>query len=319
MQRCAWFLAVVFFALSPSKAGQLEAPSKGAKLDKQLTQRWKVGMTIRAAGPCAGIFGTAPIPTDWPEQQVRIVKEEVAPQAQLKYRTLDNGVRQLLVYIATLNAGETASVLVTVEVTKFSQLGPDDPSQLKIPEKLPRDIARFLAPSPMIESRHPKIVSLAKEVLKDKKEASAWEQVEAIYDWVRDHVEYKNGDLKGAVAALKDGTGDCEELTSLFVALCRANRIPARCVWIPEHCYPEFYLQDDSGAGYWIPCQAAGTRDFGGMPDFRPILQKGDNFKVPEIKEPQRYVAEFVKMNAIKIGTAKPKVDFVRQLLPAGE
>ena len=49
-------------------------------------------------------------------------------------------------------------------------------------------------------------------------------------------------------AALRDGTGDCEELSSLFIALCRAHGIPARTVWVPDHCYPEFYL-----AGFQLP------------------------------------------------------------------
>jgi hypothetical protein len=81
------------------------------------------------------------------------------------------------------------------------------------------------------------------------------------------------------------------------------------------HCYPEFYLEDKEGTGHWIPCQAAGTRDFGSMPDTRPILQKGDNYRVPEKKEPQRYVAEFLTGKAR--GGGKPTARFVRELLPA--
>jgi hypothetical protein len=155
---------------------------------------------------------------------------------------------------------------------------------------------------------------LAKELAAGK--TGAWETVETFYDWVRDHVEYKNGKLKGAVAALQDGDGDCEELTSLFIALCRVHRIPARTVWVPGHCYAEFYLEDQSGAGHWFPCQAAGAREFGGMQDFKPILQKGDSFRVPEQKEPQRYVAEFLQARAVR-GTGQPQVQFVRKLLPA--
>ena len=114
-----------------------------------------------------------------------------------------------------------------------------------------------------------------------------------IYDWVRDTIEYRNGDLRQIKEALKDKQGDCEEMTGIFVALCRASDIPARCVWIPEHCYPEFYLEDEDGVGYWFPCQAAGERQFGQMHDYRPILQKGDRFKVPEEIAMQRYVSHF--------------------------
>ena len=59
----------------------------------------------------------------------------------------------------------------------------------------------------------------------------------------------------------------------------------------------------------------AGTREFGSMPDTRAILQKGDNFRVPEKKEPQRYVAEFLSVKSIK-GTGKPEVRFIREVLP---
>ena len=186
---------------------------------------------------------------------------------------------------------------------------PAEPEKLVAPEKPSRQVTPYLAVSPLIEATNPKIKSLAKEIVKDQD--NDWRKVEAIYDYVREHVKYQEGPIKGAMAALKDGTGDCEELTSLFIALCRANRIPARTVWVPGHCYPEFYLEDAEGRGHWIPCQAAGTRDFGGMPDTRAILQKGDNFRVPEKKEAQRYVAEFLSVKSIK-GAGKPEGQFVR-------
>lgn len=306
--------AICALAITSTAQAQVELASEnGIKLDKELTQRWKVGISITApvAGPCGGIFGTATVPTDWPEQRVRIVEEDFSEQvSNVKYRTLDNGVRQMLVSIRRLAAGAEAHAFVTFEVTKSSILAPDDPSQFKIPKRVPRNIGKFLAPSPYIESRHPKIRNLARDLVKDKE--GAWERVEAMYDWVREHVEYVNGPLKGAKAALADGNGDCEELTSLFIAVCRANRIPARTVWIPGHCYPEFYLHDQDGNGHWIPCQAAGTRDFGSMPDHRPILQKGDNYRVPEKREPQRYVGEFLKIDSVG---GKPQYSFVRELV----
>ncbi|MCA9124324.1 MAG: transglutaminase family protein [Planctomycetaceae bacterium] len=314
--RIAAILLIATSVIANAQDDPAIGQANGIKLDKQLVQRWKVGMSITApAGPCAGVFGTATIPTDWPEQQVRLLEEDLSPEVKdLAYRTLDNGVKQMLISIPMLNAGQEAHAYVTVEVIRSSILGPDDPLQFEIPKRVPRDVVKFLAPSPFIESRHAKIRSLAREILKEKEDAPAWEQVEAMYDWVRENVEYVNGPLKGAIAALNDGNGDCEELTSLFIALCRANKIPARTVWIPQHCYPEFYLEDKEGKGHWFPCQAAGTRDFGSMPDHRPILQKGDNYRVPEKKEPQRYVAEFLKVQAIR-GGGKPQVQFVRQLL----
>ena len=86
--------------------------------------------------------------------------------------------------------------------------------------------------------------------------------------------------LDGCVAAIDKGTGDCNQLTSTFVAICRASGIPARTVQIPSHCYPEFYLQDGNGKGHWYPAEASGSDDFGGIRTHAPIMQKGDNFKV---------------------------------------
>jgi hypothetical protein len=290
---------------------------KGSSLGEAFTQTYQAGFIITArSGPCQGIVATVPVPTDWPEQSVKVVEEEKSTYAQnIRYRMLENGVKQLVLEVPKLPAGAEAKAVVTLEVKRHTILPPKNTSLFVIPEKLPRDVSVYLGPSPYIETQNAKIKSLAKEIIAGK--TGAWEQVEAMYDWVRDNVKYENGPLKGALAALKDGTGDCEELTSLFIALCRVNKIPARTVWVPGHCYPEFYLQDDEGVGHWFPCQAAGTRAFGEIPETRPVLQKGDNFRVPERpKDRQRYVAEFLTGAG-----GKPSVKFIRELLnnPAAE
>jgi hypothetical protein len=134
---------------------------------------------------------------------------------------------------------------------------------------------------------------------------------------VRNNVKYGHGGEKGAAAALRDGHGSKHDLTSLFIALCRAHDVPARTVWIVDHCYAEFYLQDQDRNGCWFPCQVAGTREFGGMSDFRPILQKGDNIKLEKNSEPQRFVTEVLTGRGGRGGRGQPQVEFVRKLLPA--
>ena len=178
------------------------------------------------------------------------------------------GVKQMVVTVSQLQPREMASAIVTFEVTRSVILAPEDSSSFVVPTKMPRDVRVYLGTSPLIETRDPRIRSQAKKLFEEK--TAAWEQVEVMYDWVREHVEYRDGKLKGALAALKDGYGDCEELSSLFIAFCRVNGIPARTVWVPGHCYPEFYLEDKEGQGHWFPCQAAGTRDFGGISEFSP-------------------------------------------------
>ena len=285
---------------------------QGPQFGETHVQRWVAGVIVRAVGgPCTGIKAYIPIPTDWPEQEVTTLEEDFSPGVRVSYRTVEGTVRQMVVEIPFLAPGEEAKALITTETRRRVILPPPDPSIFVLPDrrKLPRDVLPYLAVSPGIEATNSKIQSLARQLLAS--EGTAWQKVERIYDWVRENVKYQEGPFKGALAALTEGVGDCEEMTALFIALCRAGGIPARTVWIPGHAYAEFYLADPEGKGYWFPCQLAGTRAFGEMNEARPILQKGDNFRSSlNPRDRKRYLAEEL------IGTGgRPQVEFVRRLL----
>jgi transglutaminase-like putative cysteine protease len=84
----------------------------------------------------------------------------------------------------------------------------------------------FLEPEPLIESEDPDIQSLAKKLASK----TTHQTVRSIFDWVAGHIQYSGYVKKnrGARYALTHRKGDCTEYASLFVALCRANGIPAR-------------------------------------------------------------------------------------------
>jgi hypothetical protein len=337
-------------------------PDLGPKLGDTQVQQIKIGISITAeGGACEGIVATTPVPIDWAEQQVKVIEQDVSASVRdfEDFRMIDGTVKQMVLTVPYLAAGEEAHAILTFEVTRRGLVSPDNTAELVIPKKLDRQLRTYLAASLGIEVRSPKIRALAKEIaakLKaeapadgalasaddakptnddsaqdavaaaagdaddassedaetaDAKEPTTWQLVEAMYDWVRDNIQYKDGPFKGAMDALKVGHGDCEELSSLFIALCRSSGIPARTVWVPGHCYAEFYLTDAAGNGYWFPCQAAGSRDFGGIAEHRPILQKGDNFSDPDRPGRKlRYVSENLKVtNAV----GKPRVKFIRE------
>ena len=315
--RPTWFAPLAGLLLLTSVAkGQFDVPRQpgAVQLDQALTQRWQVGVVIHSSGgPSSDLFGTLPIPTNWPEQTVRVVEEDISPLVTATtYRDLP-GIRQMLFRIPRLPAGESAQALVTLEITRHSVLPPESPEQLVIPRSAPREVRGYLADSPQIEVRDKAIRAKVDEIVQDQ--ANAWKEVEAIYDWVRDQIAYREGKDKGAAAALRDGFGNKHDVTSLFIALCRVHRVPARTVWIPDHVYAEFYLTDQEGVGNWYPCQVAGPRDFGSLSENRPILQKGEAITVPEERKlgPQRFVPEFLTGK----GPGSPRVEFVRKLLPA--
>jgi transglutaminase-like putative cysteine protease len=304
-------LRLLLALLLTCSASVLADETRGIRLGEQTTSQWRFGVVVKATGgPVTGIRATIPVPMDWPEQSVTKRSEEKSSNvAAVTYKPLDGGVMQMIVTIPRLASGEEASAVTTFEVIKSRIEGPGETGIYQIPKPTPA-LAKFFAPSPFIESRDAKIQSIAAKIAGDKHQA--WQKVEAIFDWVRENVKYEFAEeIKPAVAALQDGQGDCEELSSLVIALCRASKIPARAVWVPGHTYPEFYLVDDQGKGHWFPCQAAGAeRQFGSMHEQRPILQKGDNFKMPEERAPQRYVKQTL---SAKDAAAPPQVRFIME------
>jgi transglutaminase-like putative cysteine protease len=145
-------------------------------------------------------------------------------------------------------------------------------------------------------------------------ERTDWERIEALYDYVLARVKYQEGDDKSSVQALQDGVGDCQAISALFVAMCRSEKVPARMMWVDGHQYAEFYLENEAGQGRWYPVESAGTRAFGEMPLARVILQKGDNFRVPERRgERLRYASDYALF--LSPPAHKPRVAYVREKL----
>ncbi len=314
MLRRISLLLLVWIGLPVLAWGQFkEGPSEDAKLGEAVTHHWRAGVVVKAAsGPCRGIVGTLPVPAEWPEQQVRESDQEINQWARMKDMVVE-GVKLMVVSVPNLPAGQEAKALVTFEIVRNSILAPKDTQQFKLAniDRMERSVRPYLSHSPLIECRNPKIISQAKEIVKGQDQA--WQRIEALYDWVRNNVEYKSKlrKPKGAIVALQEKQGGHEDLASLFIALCRAVDIPARTVWVPGFCYPEFYLLDAEGKGQWYPCQVAGERYFGEIPENRPILQKGDDFRSPtNARERVRYLPESLTGKG-----GKPEVEFVRELM----
>jgi hypothetical protein len=308
---------LVLSMAAPAWAQFKEGDPGGTKQGVTQTHKWQAGVIVTAmGGPCKAIVGYVPVPSEWPEQTVKVVDQTLSPGAKISYLTVDEGARVMVVNIPLVPLNEEAKALLTFEVKRTAQLPPEDKDSLQFaePKSLPLAIHRYLGPGPKIETRDPKIREAAKDVGSNCDKA--WKHVEAIYDWVREKVQYKTGGaFKGASAALKDGVGNHDDMTALFIAVCRAADIPARFVWVDQFSYAEFYLLDKKGDGHWFPCAPAGARVFGEMPDTKPILEKGDNFSPPyskNKKDRQYFLREFLAVKPVANG-GQPRVQFVRK------
>jgi len=116
------------------------------------------------------------------------------------------------------------------------------------------DLRNYLSSEPGLEVESEAIQQMASQI-------SAGNQIDLvqhIHRYVTGHLKYVFfEDSRGALWAARNGRGDCNEYSSLFVALCRAKQIPARLAFgystswtnTPRHAWAEAYL---TGHG-WVP------------------------------------------------------------------
>lgn len=325
MPSVRYALLLVIALPCPGRAQLLDAPATvdPERVGKVEVSEFRVGAEVTASrGACRDIRAMVTVPLECDEQEVRILKEDISTQVErVSYRNLDDGARQMLISIPQLAAGETATAVVTFEVKTKTVEPPDEQvtAELVIPKKPERVVRKYLTDSPMIQVRDGKIRSLARQLWREASEQTGdteptdWQRIEYLYDYMLDHIQYVEGPDKSAADTLRDGNADCFGRSAVFIALCRANKVPARAVWVNGHCYPEFYLEDAEGEGTWYPAESAGTRAFGGMPLARTILQKGDNFKVPERRGERLFYASDYLV-ALPVGNSgKPKVRYIRE------
>ena len=221
-------LAFVVCAEEEKKAASSAATSdRGPKLGEPDVQKWKIGMSVSAAGgPVGRLTGTTTIPMPWPEQKLKLVSQDLSPGVTVSYKPFGTA-RQMVVNLPRIADGKEAHAILSIEVTRHTILPPDEADVYVVPDaaSLPADFKPYLNASPLIESGHPRIKAVAKQLAEGQ--IKAWPHVKAIYDWVRKTIQYKkDAPLTTCVEAIDKGTGDCNELTSTFIAICRASGIP---------------------------------------------------------------------------------------------
>ncbi len=116
-----------------------------------------------------------------------------------------------------------------------------------------KELEPYLTPTPFIQSNDKEIISLAKEIIRDEKDSLRAARM--INDWVYNNIEKRPVvSIPSAKDVLKMRAGDCNEHTTLFVAIARAAKIPSRInvgiVYLGSrffyHAWPEVYV------GRWV-------------------------------------------------------------------
>ena len=284
----------------------------GVTLSDPVETNWRVGvLVVGGNNPVKNLRVAIPVPADWPEQSVELVEEEFPPGVEnVEYETMPAGPRRLLFVIPNVAPKQKILALATYRVSTMQIIAPADTSVFKFPEKKTKETKPYLVPSPEISWRDSKLKRQAQALVKSND--TDWKKVESIFDWVRDNIETRAGEPIGSVKAFKEKSGASEDLVSLFIAMCRANKIPSRMVFVDGTQFAEFYLVDDENNGHWFPANVTGIREFGEIGEPRVILQKGDNIRVVGEKKPLK----FVPAAAACKGTKPAAVRFVREPMP---
>jgi transglutaminase-like putative cysteine protease len=136
-------------------------------------------------------------------------------------------------------------------------------SEQKNPDLVPVSLVRFLQPDRMVQTGGI-IAQISEETTRNEK--NPLDKAYALYNYVFRNMRYdKSGTGWGrgdALWACDAKHGNCTDFHSLFIALARAARIPARFdIGFPlppdakagsipgYHCWAEFYLEDSG----WVP------------------------------------------------------------------
>ncbi|MHA1649141.1 MAG: transglutaminase-like domain-containing protein [Candidatus Helarchaeota archaeon] len=160
-----------------------------------------------------------------PHQSVKVL-QQVPP-----FSIREMGEKNFGGYIKlpTLKAGDEfhfqATLLFSTKTIKFPILN------FKFEQYHPTLIAQYCRAAKFWEKNDPELIEIAHK-LRTQSKNDVLKCLRLTFDFVQEHIKFReNLDHRlGARIALKQGKGDCDEFSDLFITLCRINQIPARRV-----------------------------------------------------------------------------------------
>jgi hypothetical protein len=268
----------------------MAADPNAIELANPTTYQFRIVMKVSAEkNQLTRVTSTCPLPAEWREQRAKLIRETLPPGTKSREQTIQGTGKLWIVSCPKLAAGRTLTWERVYEIKRFHVAGRWDGKSLRLPKAKTDETRAALGESPGIDPVDDEIRRLAEELAKPGQ--TPFDFARAAADWVQKNVTYQLGEYRGAKFALEQRLGDCEDLSALFIALCRAREIPARTVWVEGHAYPEFYLEEEN-KGDWIPVQLHGPEDFGSISETRPILQKGDRYRDSTTRRMVRYLPQ---------------------------
>ena len=233
-----------------SQSNRTEIPPIKNK-QKEILVRCKVSYTISVPGRTRMVRLTVLIPESVPNiQNINRVDFSIKPVRYL----FKNGYRYAEIMINEPKRVEKLEVNILVSLSRYDlQTAMENKDKNQFQQT---GLEEFLREEKFIEKENSEITTIADSI-------TATDEIEIIrniYKYVIDNMEYviQGKKDRGAIYALRYKKGDCSEYSDLFVALCRAKKIPARVVngisvqsdsKTAKHNWVEVYLKEYG----WVP------------------------------------------------------------------
>ncbi len=268
-----------------------------------------IGVELQGKGNASGVQATTAAPLELPEQRVDDVRIETQGcRAQVRKLTSEAG--QLHLAAPSLFKGQSVGAIAHYKMTLHKEHQGYAKDQFPVEQAFAKEFRkRYMYDSPGIQTRQKAVKDLAAEVAGQIEHP--WDRAKAFHAWVWKNIRAKRGVYTSVIEALKNRVGDCEERAAVFVALCRVSGIPARLVWVPNHNWAEFYLNDTEAEGHWIPSHTSAYSWFGWTGAHELVLQKGDSIVVPEKRKPLRLMADWMQWQG-----SRPQVRYYASIKP---
>jgi transglutaminase-like putative cysteine protease len=126
-----------------------------------------------------------------------------------------------------------------------------------------------------VDTENPNIKNIAEQILQESESNNSFIIAKNLFVWLKTNTSYlshlTDSSVQPAIQTYTLRTGDCDDLSVLYISLCRAAEIPARFIRgmlieknddkieaIP-HAWVEVYVGSFLGNDGWIPVECAGT------------------------------------------------------------
>ena len=124
-----------------------------------------------------------------------------------------------------------------------------------------------------IDPKDPDIQDVAFDILNQTSSENSFIVAKELFKWLKQNIDYQihlgSSNVQPAKVTLQYQTGDCDDISFLYISLCRSINIPARFIrgflieqtMATPHAWVEVFVGGSIGNMGWIPIECAGISE----------------------------------------------------------